>query len=1217
MRRISWFCVSARALLLGLFLLSPMAVESAPVGAAPLHLSSQLQVDQQELAVSESDWHWLRQKRDLVLGVAGDAEAPMAMLQRDGSFEGITADTTALVGQMLGMRIVLRELPDQAALARALESGEIDMTTASSHGLRGASVARSQPFAIEHAALFRRQEDTREFPADLAGLTVVTTTEYLGDPALHRGFPSARLVAADSVDGAMAAVAFGKADLYLGDVLAAYYRINRGFHGMVRFERFAELKADGVAFIVRSGDAPLLRGLDATLHALGRSRLDEITRRWIGSGVIPALEPLPLTQEERRWVERHPVVRLVIDDDMAPMAFFDAQGQFRGITADLLEMTSLRTGLRFEAISRRGGFTDQISSLQQGSADLAILSQGREREALLRFTRPVMTNPFVLVAPRGDDGLAEPLDGMEGKRLAIARGHVALAEVRDTYPGAEIVEAGSTLDAMNLVYGGGADAALVSLPTARYYVVRLFRNRLAVAELVPIEPATANFAMRRADVELQSILDKALASLAPDELNAAANRWRGSPAMSAQTWRDYNQLILQIVIGALVLLALALAWGLRLRREVRKRMTAERQLNDELRFIETLIDCMPQPVFVRDVEGRLLSCNRSYLDTLGLAREDILGTTAPELPLAFEAAPLFHQGYLKAMVDGQLVRGVHELELGGRRLWIEHWTQPFQDSTGAVKGVICGWIDITEHHHLVRELEEAKNLADDASRAKTAFLATMSHEIRTPLNAVIGILELALKRAEHGPIDPAGIQVAYGSARSLLTLIGDILDIARIEAGRLSLAPARANLRELVESVARVFDGLARQKRLELVLEIDSSIQGDVLVDAMRFKQILSNLVSNAIKFTPEGRVGVRVTGDLAEPGMLRVVLVVEDSGIGIAPEDQARLFQPFSRIEQADQLAEGTGLGLVICRSLCTMMGGRLALDSEPGRGTRVEVELRLHRLDPVPEPVPTPSPLAGPARRLRVLVVDDHPVNRQILQQQLVFLGHEAEEAADGQDALQRWRARHFDAVATDCHMPRMSGAELTAAIRREEREGVRPRTLVLGLTADAQADEIERGLAAGMDECLAKPIGLAALQRVFGVGEGELLEAEGPSVTGLFDLSPLQPLTGGDPLLVRNLLGELMATNGKDLALLGMLLERGDSAGLSELAHRLIGAARVVRAEEVIAACQRLMAACAVPSTPDGLRRGVEDLVRALERLQLELSDYLTEGAAAPAP
>ena len=268
MRRISWFCVSARALLLGLFLLSPMAVESAPVGAAPLHLSSQLQVDQQELAISESDWHWLRQKRDLVLGVAGDAEAPMAMLQRDGSFEGITADTTALVGQMLGMRIVLRELPDQAALARALESGEIDMTTASSHGLRGASVARSQPFAIEHAALFRRQEDTREFPADLAGLTVVTTTEYLGDPALRRGFPGARLVAADSVDGAMAAVAFGKADLYLGDVLAAYYRINRGFHGMVRFERFAELKADGVAFIVRSDDAPLLRGLDATLHAL-------------------------------------------------------------------------------------------------------------------------------------------------------------------------------------------------------------------------------------------------------------------------------------------------------------------------------------------------------------------------------------------------------------------------------------------------------------------------------------------------------------------------------------------------------------------------------------------------------------------------------------------------------------------------------------------------------------------------------------------------------------------------------------------------------------------------------------------------------------------------------------------------------------------------------------------------------------------------------------
>ncbi len=1203
---VQYFCLSLWLLPLAL------SARAASQETIPLRLASQLRVDQQELTLGESDWHWLRQKRELVLGVAGDIEAPLAMLQRDGSFEGMTADVVALVGQMLGMRVVLRRLPDQAAVARALEEGEIDMASASSHGLHGAAVARSQPFAIEHAALFRRQEDGREFPADMAGLTIATTTEYLTDPALRQGFPGAHLVAAGSVDEALAAVAFGKADLYLGDVLTAYYRINRGFYGLVRFERFAELQADGVAFIVRPGDLQLLRGLDAALRALGRSRLEGIAKRWVGSGVMPALEPLPLTAEERRWVERHPRVRLVIDDDMAPMAFFDAQGQFRGIAADLLEMVSLRTGLQFEAVSRRGSLADQMESLRQGRFDLAILTQGRERESALRFTRPVVTNPFVLVARRAQDGLAEPLDGLDGKRLAIAAGHVATEEARGIYPGAELLAAASSLDAMNLVYSGDADAALVSLPTARYYVVRLFRNRLAVSSLVPIDPATANFAMRRGDVELQSILDKALGSLAPDELNAAANRWRGSPAMSAQTWRDYNQLILQIVIGALVLLGLVLAWGLRLRREVRKRRAAERQLNDELRFIETLIDSMPPPVYVRDTAGRMLSCNRSYLQTLGLEREQVLGCTVAELPLTFEAAPLFHESYLQAMEGGGLIQGTHELELGGRRLWIEHWIQPFQDSTGAIKGVIGGWLDITEHHHLVRELEAAKRQADDASRAKTAFLATMSHEIRTPMNAVIGILELALKRAESGPIDPAGIQVAYGSARSLLTLIGDILDIARIESGRLSLAPGRANLRELVESVARVFDGLARQKRLELVLEIDGSIQGDVLVDWQRFKQILSNLVSNAIKFTTHGRVSVRVDGDTSEAGMLRVSLSIEDSGIGISPADQARLFRPFSRIERAGQPVDGTGLGLVICRSLCEMMGGRLNLDSVPGRGTRVDVSLRLHRLDPVPPMEAAPIAAVVASRRLRVLVVDDHPVNRQILQQQLVFLGHEVEEAGDGEEALQRWREGHFDTVATDCHMPRMSGAELAAAIRLEERERGLAAVCIIGLTADAQPEEIERGLAAGMDECLIKPIGLDALQRALGVLARERQQGAEPLDEGaLFDLAPLQPLTGGDEALVRNLLGELLATNRKDLVALAPLLEAGDAEGLAELAHRLIGAARVVKAAGVIAACRQLMAATA-DAPPDGarLRQAGDALARALTELESGLREHLQE-------
>lgn len=313
----------------------------------------------------------------------------------------------------------------------------------------------------------------------------------------------------------------------------------------------------------------------------------------------------------------------------------------------------------------------------------------------------------------------------------------------------------------------------------------------------------------------------------------------------------------------------------------------------------------------------MLSCNRSYLRSVGLSAEQVLNKTVQQLPSEhFSAEPDLHQSYLQAINDGQTVTSIYAIQLQGKEVWIEHWIQPFQDANGVTKGVICGWLDITKHRYLVQELKEAKNLADEASRAKTTFLATMSHEIRTPMNAVISILELELKRANNDRIERSSIDIAYNSAKSLLELIGDILDIARIESGRLSLSPKRSNLRELVESVARVFEGLARQKGLSLILEIDSSINGDVLVDGMRFKQILSNLVSNAIKFTEAGFIKVTITADLMENALLRINLCVEDSGIGISPASQQRLFRPFSQVERNVPNAEGTGLGLVICRS-------------------------------------------------------------------------------------------------------------------------------------------------------------------------------------------------------------------------------------------------------------------------------------------------------------
>lgn len=238
--------------------------------------------------------------------------------------------------------------------------------------------------------------------------------------------------------------------------------------------------------------------------------------------------------------------------------------------------------------------------------------------------------------------------------------------------------------------------------------------------------------------------------------------------------------------------------------------------------------------------------------------------------------------------------------------------------------MVAGWIDVSGRQQLLHELSEAKNAADAANRAKTTFLATMSHEIRTPLNAVIGMLELALKKAEQGVTDRFAIEVASGTAKDLLGLIGDILDISRIESGKLSLAPERANLLNIVESVTRVFEGVAKQKHLYLVVELDTYSDRDVWIDPLRFKQILSNLLSNAVKFTEEGSVWVKMRAEAASDGKsIQITLRVEDSGIGISRQDQQILFNPFAQASNNPQSSySGSGLGLMISRSLCEMMG-------------------------------------------------------------------------------------------------------------------------------------------------------------------------------------------------------------------------------------------------------------------------------------------------------
>ncbi|WP_234825136.1 PAS domain-containing sensor histidine kinase [Cupriavidus necator] len=525
-----------------------------------------------------------------------------------------------------------------------------------------------------------------------------------------------------------------------------------------------------------------------------------------------------------------------------------------------------------------------------------------------------------------------------------------------------------------------------------------------------------------------------------------------------------------------------LAWILVLYREVRRRRAAEIALQDSVAIQSALLDGIPQPVYLRDASLRLITCNHSYEQLLGATRDTLRGqpldATLQAHPLAVDMAEVARD-YRKVIEDGEPLHKDRCLRLGGRTHHVLNWLTPLRGADGTVKGLAGGCVDLTERHDMLAELARAKAEAEAANRAKSTFLASVSHEIRTPMNAITGMLELTLAGCQLSEDQRLQLVTAHKSALGLLALIDDILDLSKLEAGKFSIHPAPASLSGLVKDTLLIFGSVAAQKGLPLTSGIGAALAPLHQVDALRFRQILANLVSNAVRFTNSGTIHVRLDAQAPHDGIQQVMLTVSDTGIGIPAEAQARLFEPFEQVHgRSHPPAGGTGLGLAICRRLAGAMGGRITLTSQPGQGTRVVVSLPLTvavAAEPA-EPAP-PLPMAGCARRqASILVIDDHAPNRLLLQRQLEHLGHRVSAACDGREALARLDRGCFDMIVCDCAMPVMDGLDFTRAVRaRADAHGSVP---IIGCTASAVTSDHAAALAAGMNAVIVKPVGLQAL-------------------------------------------------------------------------------------------------------------------------------------------
>ena len=661
--------------------------------------------------------------------------------------------------------------------------------------------------------------------------------------------------------------------------------------------------------------------------------------------------------------------------------------------------------------------------------------------------------------------------------------------------------------------------------------------------------------LKEGALQCETAIQRKDGSVFPAEVNSSRILWEGKPAF------------------------------LSICRDITERRRAEDEIKRQAALISSLLDSIPDIVFFKDTKGVYLGGNPAFAEFVGLPKIEIIGKTDHGL-FDKEIADFFREQDRRILAKRE---PCHNEEWGtypdGRKALLHTLKTPYWGPDGEIIGVLGISRDITARKLAEEKLQQtnaaletanahANSLTEEATaanRAKSEFLAVMSHEIRTPMNAVLGMTSLLLKT----PLDPRQTEYAQtvaASGEALLHIINDILDISKIEAGeQLPMDEQPLSLRKLAGDLVQLLQPRAQERGLALAADVAEDIPEWIKGDAGRLRQVLMNLAGNGLKFTDRGGVTIRVRRIRVEAARIGLRFEVRDTGIGLSPEDSARLFQPFIQADSsASRRRGGTGLGLAISKRIVELMGGRMGLESALGQGSMFWFEIALGVASgPAVEEGRAGSEgdsVQGAAmgKALRILVAEDHEPNRRLATYMLESLGYRADFAVNGREAVEAWERSAYDVIIMDCQMPEMDGFEATREIRR--REAARPaqggeRIRIVALTANAVKGDAERCLEAGMDGYLSKPytaqeLGAVLKQHDASPAPPSTLHAPPAPDLGFDPQRPSQLCADLGEEGVRGIIGDYLAELPGQVIEIGVLAKAGHLSDAGRLAHSLRG-------------------------------------------------------------
>jgi len=1003
-----------------------------------------------ELSLKHKQWI----SKHPVVKVAGDhAWAPFEFRNEQGLHDGFAHDLLLTISHLTGITFDYSTDVWDKSISQ-VKNKEKDLLVATFKTKeRSKQLLFSQPYTNLLNYFFIRNDIKINKVEDLNGLRLAIIRNSAMEYEIKQSLPELQLIYIDSPDEAIDYIIEDKADvLYDSHAVINYLLHEKAVTNIIPFKTLPKSPVKALHIAVRDDYQPLIEIINRVLSHIKNNELEILLDKWLINKELVYKPRVLLTNKEKNWLLKHNHFTLVSDPDWMPYESIDQQKNHTGIIRTYLDIIAKTLNISFELIPTNN-WQESSDSLLNNKVDMGSAASSYTPLKKLIFTDSFIKSPFVFIM-RNEDKYIDNISQVLHKRITLISDYSSTNSLTDEFPDKTFQYVNSAEQGLEDLSSGKTEVFICSLAQANYLIAERGYNALRVVGRTEYS-LDISFVLQPELQMLVSLFNKVIANVSTMEKQQILDKW-GDKELLVKT--DYQLIMFIIGISSLVVIIIII-WNRRLQQEVTLRTKTEHSLKQSERNLSVVIDNIPIIIYVTDIaNNKLLMANANAIKELVIDTDKIETLSGHD----------FYQGKLSETSDQQVQITTQDNKIIDGVLSIIQIRYQNED---AYLHII---VNLNERISMERDLELAKNIAESANKAKSEFLANMSHEIRTPMNAIIGFTELLYEQIQDNKLK-SFVKTIKSAGNSLLLLINDILDLSKIEAGKLTIDKEVCNPHNIFEDISNVFTMNVRSKGLDFMLEVDEKIPHALLLDSTRIRQVLFNLVGNAVKFTEAGTITLRAVAENKNVihSTVDLRIDVEDTGIGIDKSQISHIFESFQQQEgQSIRKYGGTGLGLTISKRLTELMNGKISVTSTPNKGSCFSLYLHSVDISAVDVSHECITEKTKPAiitfDHNKVLIVDDIEDNRKLLIEVFKSLHLTYQEACNGKEAVQCAEENEFDLIIMDIRMPEMDGYEAANIINKSQ-----PNLPIVALTASVMRDDYERQRRENFSGYLRKPV------------------------------------------------------------------------------------------------------------------------------------------------